>query len=374
MKILALDLGKDKCVSCLYEAESGEHAFAQVLTSPEGIGELLTKSRPDRVVIEVGCSAGWVADLVRSMGLELQVANPNHAAWRCRKVKSKTDRLDALKLAKLSAVHQLPTVHMPSARTRQWRSLIAYGPTLVSRRTAIKNRVRSILEAQGLKLLKKGKAGWSEKSLVLLRSLAQPIDQAGLDELWRGELFIELEQYAQLAGQIGQLETKLNAIGQSDARVRRLERIPGVGQRLAETVVAILDDPHRFRSGKQVGSYAGLTPRTFQSGSSNRQGSISGEGNRHLRSMLVEVAWLGLRWNPWMRAVYDRVHRGSKSRKKIAIVAVARRLLVRCWAMLRDETGSASGVNRSMFEAGNPVRVLGLKNPSQRMGPAIVIS
>jgi len=338
MKILALDLGKDKSVSCLYETQTGQHTFEQLPTSPECFGELLSKSQANRVVIEVGPSAGWVSDLVRSRGLELQVANPNHEAWRWRKVKSKTDRLDALKLAKLSAVDQLPTVYIPSVRTRQWRSLIVYRQTLVARRTAIKNRMRSILEGQGLKVLKKGKPGWSEKSLLLLRSLAQPIEQVDLDELWRGELWIELEQYVQLAGQIKQIETKLDAIGRSDVRVQRLESIPGVGQRLAETVVAILDDPHRFRSGKQVGSYAGLTPRTFQSGQSNRQGRISGEGNRHLRSMLVEVAWLGLRWNPWMRAVYDRVHRGSKARKKIAIVAVARRLLVRCWAMLRDES------------------------------------
>ena len=68
----------------------------------------------------------------------------------------------------------------------------------------------------------------------------------------------------------------------------------------------------------------------------DRQGKISGQGNRLLRSLLVEVAWLGLRHNPWMRQVYENALRGSASRKKIAIVAVARRLLIRCWAMLRD--------------------------------------
>ena len=69
----------------------------------------------------------------------------------------------------------------------------------------------------------------------------------------------------------------------------------------------------------------------------DRQGGISGQGNKLLRALLVEVSWLGLQHNSWMRKTYDRLLRGSPSRKKIAITAVARKLLVRCWAMLRDE-------------------------------------
>lgn len=115
-----------------------------------------------------------------------------------------------------------------------------------------------------------------------------------------------------------------------------MQTIPGVGPRLAEALVAVIDDPGRFRNGKQVACYVGLTPRQYQSGSQDRQGGISGAGNHWLRSLLVEVSWLGRHSNPWMREVYERVCGGKASRKKIAIVAVARRLLIRCWAMLRD--------------------------------------
>jgi transposase len=117
-----------------------------------------------------------------------------------------------------------------------------------------------------------------------------------------------------------------------------LRTIPGVGPRLAEAVVAYIDEPGRFAKGKQVGCYAGLTPRQYQSGNSNRVGKISGQGNGVLRALLVEVSWLGLRHNEWMRRTYQRILRGSNSRKKIAITAVARKLLIRCWAMLRDGT------------------------------------
>ena len=95
---------------------------------------------------------------------------------------------------------------------------------------------------------------------------------------------------------------------------------------------------HRFASGRQVGAYVGLAPRRYQSGSMDRQGRISHRGDALVRSLLVEVAWLGRRWNPWMKAVYERALHGTPSRKKIAIVALARRLLVVCWAMLRDGT------------------------------------
>ena len=135
-----------------------------------------------------------------------------------------------------------------------------------------------------------------------------------------------------------EVEQKLAALNKQDKQVRLLQTVPGVGARLAEAVAAYLDEPERFVSGKQVGCYLGLTPRQYQSGNMNRQGRISGQGNKLLRSLLVEVCWLGLRWNAWMRQTYERIMRGSKFRKKIAITALARKLLVRLWAMLRDGT------------------------------------
>ena len=75
MRILALDLGKYKTVGCEYEAETGRHRFATVLTTPKGLHDLIVDCEPQRVVIEICSIAGWVGDLVRSLGIELQVAN-----------------------------------------------------------------------------------------------------------------------------------------------------------------------------------------------------------------------------------------------------------------------------------------------------------
>src|SRR5712691_9493534 len=113
---------------------------------------------------------------------------------------------------------------------------------------------------------------------------------------------------------------------------------PGVGPRLAEAMVALIDDPHRFKRARDVGAYLGLVPRQYQSGEMNRLCRITKRGSKLLRSLLVEVSWVSLRHNPWLRSLYERMNRGSKTRKKIAIVAVARHLAIYCWAMLRDGT------------------------------------
>ncbi|MHC4093432.1 MAG: IS110 family RNA-guided transposase [Planctomycetota bacterium] len=337
MKILALDLGKSKMAACVYDSVTHEHRFDSAPLERGTLSMALELEGPDRVVIEVGPSAGWVGQQVRAFGAELQVANPNHEGWRWRNVKRKTDRLDALKLAQLSASDQLPRIHLPGPSVRQWRSLIHYRQRLVTRRTAVKNRIRSIVEAEGLPTARGGKA-WTAAGLDGLRTLARRWDQTAVEDLWRGELWEELEQFDRLTAALKRVEQRLDQRAKSDGRVSLLRTIPGVGPRLAEAVVALVDDPARFRCGKQVASYLGLVPRQYQSGQMDRYGRISSQGDRRVRALLVEVSWIGQRYNPWMRETFERICRGSQTRRKTAIVAVARLLVIRCWAMLRDNT------------------------------------
>ena len=337
MCILAIDLGKSNSVACVYDPSSGAHRFRGVAMVPAEMDQLIEKTAPERVVIEICAQAGWVGDLVRARGIALEVANTNEEAWAWRKVKRKTDRDDALKLARMSAMNQLPTVHLPEHGVRQWRSILHYRQTLVARRTSVKNRIRSILEAEAIRL-PSGKAGWTRVQRLRLREMARSWEEASVEDLWRAELQEELDHLEQLELSLKRVEGKLDTLAAADPRVKQLKTIPAVGPRLAEMVVAVIDDPHRFRSGKEVGSYVGMTPRRFQSGQMDRQGRISGRGHKDLRKLLVEVSWLGLRLNPRLRAVFDRTCRGMKKRRKIAIVAVARRLLIWCWAMLRDGT------------------------------------
>lgn len=337
MKILALDLSKFKSVGCVYEAASGEHQYRRVITTPTKMHDLLVELEPDRVVIEVSSISGWISDLVRALGIELQVANTNGEAWRWRSVKQKHDQGDALKLARLSAMNQLELVHVPAAAIRQWRAVIKYRQHLVRRRTDIKNHLRELLVREGV-VLPRGRKCWSLQGVAGLEELARNWEEVEISELWRGELQSELQQLHAIQERIREVEVKLETLAAADDRVKLLQTIPGVGPRLAEAMVALIDNPHRFQRARDLGAYLGMVPRQYQSGEVNRMCRITKRGSKLLRSLLVEVSWLSLRHNGWLRSLYERVHRGSKTRKKIAIVAVARRLAIYCWAMLRDGT------------------------------------
>jgi transposase len=342
-RILAIDLGKFNSVACIYDPHTHEHSFASVQTTPAMIHELLVRHQTEDpadtlVVIETCDVSGWVHDIAVALQMQVAIANPSHEAWRWTRVKRKTDKDDALKLAKLALLRQLPVVHMPSPQQRQRRRLVHYRRVLVERRTAIMNQVRAIYSQQGLSLPSRGKC-WTKMGNKQLHEDARSFDQCqDVLALWRGRLHVELQQLEQLTALIAQVDAKLDALGAIDERVRRLRAIPGVGPRLSETIVVHLDDPHRFKSAGQVASYAGLVPKQFDSGTVKRSGRITRRGPSLLRSMLVEVAWMVHQRNDWAKAYVQRISRGIAGRKKIAIVALARKILITCWAMLRDGT------------------------------------
>ncbi|TWU17170.1 Transposase IS116/IS110/IS902 family protein [Novipirellula galeiformis] len=101
--------------------------------------------------------------------------------------------------------------------------------------------------------------------------------------------------------------------------------------------MSCIDDPHRFENGRQVSAYFGLVPRQYQSGETDRNGRITKRGNPLARTILVECAWASLRYNPWAKGVYERICGKQKTRKKKAGIALARKIAVIAWAMLRDE-------------------------------------
>lgn len=341
MKILAIDLGKNKSVICMYDTETRHPQYGKLNTTPQAMHDLLVEQQPDRVVYENGNPSGWLTDLVEAFEVEYQVANTNHPSWRWSNVRKKNDREDALRLAQLSALDQLPLVHVPRKAVREKRALMHYRQSLVARRTQIKNHIRALLDREGRRW-PAGKKGWTQKALDQLRQLSRPFGDT--DGIWRSELRLELQQLESVEESLAAATAQLDAWAQTDEAVQLVQTSEGVGPRTAEMIVAVLDDPHRFKSGKQVGSYAGLTPKQYQSGQMDRQGRISGQGNRLLRSLLVECCWLGLRWNGWMRETYERIRRGSAARKKIAIVAVARKLLVRCCVIVGGGRRSRSRV------------------------------
>ena len=335
--ILALDLGKFKTVACWYDVGSGQVRYQSTLSNRAELRELITAEAVDLVVFEACTLAGWVWELCQEIKVKAQVANTNGEAWKWKNVKRKTDRDDALKLAKMSALGQLPQVRLPGKAVREKRALLSYRQGLVGRRVAVQNRIRAVLLAQGL-AAPRGHRAWTELGLDGIAQFARPLADCAAEELWRGELDLALTELRQIVDLIDTVEKKLDALAKTDKNIQLLETIPGVGPRTAETVAAYLDQAPRFDNGRQVSAYAGLVPRQFQSGETDRRGRITRRGPALLRKMLVECAWIMLRYNGWAVRLVERISKGQRTRKKQAVVAVARKVLVRMWAMLRDGT------------------------------------
>lgn len=336
MQILAIDLGKFKSVACLFDTDRQEAQYKTISTTAAAIEQLLHQTQPNKVVIETCTISGWVYDLCQGQGYAVVVANPSNEAWQWRNVKRKTDKDDGLKLAKLEALGQIDPVHMPTQQMREYRRLVKYRKVLVGRVNQIKNSIRALLDAHG-KSLSSGNKAWTQAGMEQLESYRKSYAECSLEELWRGELDVELTLLDSLWQQRARVDQQLEAMAKQDERVQRLMTIPGVGRRTAEVIATMIDDPHRFEHGRQVSAYAGLVPEQRQSGQTNRLGAITKRGSRLLRGALVEIAWMLLRYNPWALTVYQRIYAGQKTRKKTAIVAVARKLLVCCWAMLKHK-------------------------------------
>src|SRR5262245_12913561 len=218
--ILAIDLGKFKSVACRYDPARGEHAFETIPTTPSAVHDLLVASTPSVLVMEACSVCGWISDLAKSLLIKVCVANANGEAWKWKRVKRKTDRDDALKLAKLAASDQLPLVHVPKLAVRQHRALIKYRHALVDRRTGIKNTIRSLLDAQGLSLPGRSR-GWTRASIDDLKKLSRPLAACDMNNPWRGQLELELRMLEAVSTLIKEADKKLDAIAAADARVTR---------------------------------------------------------------------------------------------------------------------------------------------------------
>jgi len=336
MNIVAIDLGKFNSMCCFFDTTTQKYSFWTAETSRTYLRTVLEKNPADLVVMEACGPCGWISDLCQELGLETLVCSTNEEAWKWRNVKRKTDRDDALKLARLTMLGELKPVHIPALQGREHRSLIKYRKSLDQRINRIKNSIRSLFANRGIEIARGARAWYSGRQRI--DAFRKPLEECSAEELWQGQLDLELTQLDSTTEQLASVDRKLEELASQDQRIRRLRTIPGVGRKTAEALATAIDDPHRFKNGREVSAYIGLVPRQYQSGETDRNGRITKRGSRLLRTMLLECAWASLRYNPWSRRTYDRIHGGQKTRKKKAAIALARKIAVVGWAMLKNET------------------------------------
>jgi len=336
MIILAIDLGKFNSMCCFFDTQTQKYSFWRAATTRQYLRTLLEKFPVDLVVMEACGPSGWITDLCREMGKQTLVCSTNEEAWRWKNVKRKTDKDDALKLARLAMLRHLKPVHVPAPATREHRGLVKCRKTLDRRIGRIKSTIRSLFANHGIEIPRGAKAWFSGRGE--LNAYRQPLAECSLEELWRGQLDLELTQLDALTEQLAAVEKRLEAMAKDDDRIRRVRTIPGVGRKTAEALVTALDDVDRFENARQVSAYLGLVPRQYQSGETDRNGRITKRGSSLVRTILLECAWASLKYNPWSRTVFARIAGGQKNRRKKAAVALARKIAVVAWSMLKHGT------------------------------------
>ena len=148
-RILAIDLGKFKSVTCLLDSDTNQTEFWTMSTDRHYLLAVLKNYHPDLVVIESCGLAGWVHDICTEEGYEVLVCNPNQEAWKWKHIKRKTDRDDALKLAKLAALGQLVPVYIPCRQQREYRRLVKYRQVVLGRINRVQNNILRHLRPTG---------------------------------------------------------------------------------------------------------------------------------------------------------------------------------------------------------------------------------
>ncbi|MEM7315176.1 MAG: IS110 family transposase, partial [Planctomycetota bacterium] len=250
MNILAIDLGKYNSMCCFFDTCSREYKFCNTQTTRGYLEKFLAGRQIDLVVMEACGPSGWVSELCQQLGYPTLVCSTNEEAWRWKNVKRKTDKDDALKLARMAMMGQLTSVHVPKHEIREHRTLVKYRKTLDRRINQIKNSIRSLFSNRGIGIASGARAWHTGRERI--DSFRKSLAECSMNELWRGQLNEELKQLDALTAQLANVEARLEVIAKSDPRIQRLQTIPGVGRKTAEALVTTLDDVHRFKNSRQV--------------------------------------------------------------------------------------------------------------------------
>lgn len=328
MEHLAIDLGSRKSQVCVRAAD-GVIVEEQRLDTAALCGYLRSRAR-SRVVLETCAEAFWVADLARAAGHEVRVVPATlvrSLGVGARRIK--TDRRDAQVLSEVSCRIDLPSVHIPSAESRERKTLCGMREALVGARTQLVNCVRGWTRTLGIRV-KKGGDGFPDRA----RAAYQEQRQAELPD-YVATLLVAIEG---LDAQLRVADKRLRELAKQDATCRRLMSVPGVGPVTAVRFVAAVDDPTRFSSAHAVESYLGLVPGEKQSGDRQERLSITKAGAARLRCALVQGAWSARNCRPNDPMVLWSLEVEKRRGKLVAVVALARKMAGILFALWRDDT------------------------------------
>lgn len=319
-----IDLGVKSSAFCFVDEQGHVVDEGEVTMDKLCLKRVFGSREPMRMVVEACPMAEWVCQLLEEFGHEAIIIDARQAKAVINS-KKKTDKIDARKLAQICRTGWYNPVHRKSPSARELRSKHTARKGLISTQKGLSSRIRGIFRLYGVQVGKVAQGGFHKRVTSLLSRVPEGLT-ASLSAL--------LRVWDETTKELHELTQQLVREVRKDELCRHLMTVDGVGPITASTFIATIDDPGRFDNGDQVASYLGLVPREYQSGETHFRGRITKEGDRLLRSLLVEAATVLLcrvkrrsRLKDWGQ----RLQKGKGFGK--ARVAVARKLASLLWAM-----------------------------------------
>jgi transposase len=248
----------------------------------------------------------------------------------------KTNRLDSRQIAEALRGGQLKSIHVPSMPYRQLRHLVQLRDTYVQQTTGFKSRIKALLLYEGIPFPEVPGSPWTRRVLACLDVLpCAPAVRFKLDRLLSSLRFAQ--------EQLRQTVKEIQRFCQNDPEIRRslayVTSVPGLGTIVASHLLARVGDWRLLHNVRQLAGFLGLGASEYSTGEHVFRSRITRVGDARLRGKLIQGAWIAIRKDPEMKAFYERIYQRHPQHiaPKKAIVAVARKLTTRIYAVLKEQ-------------------------------------
>src|SRR5262245_8625681 len=328
---VGLDVSLKQTAICVVDQAGRIVCEDVVVSDPEAIATFVKSKAPCavRIGLETGATTTWLWSELKGKGLPIICIDARHAKAALKMQINKTDRNDAIGIARIMQCGWFKEVHVKGLESHAIKALLASRALLVKIKRDLENHIRGLLKNQGLVI------GRAKFNVFAMRANELIEDRSEL-AVAVGPL---LKAREIVERQIADFDRKVMKLARDDQQVRRFMTVPGVGPITALCFRATIDDPARFKRSRSVGAFVGLTARRHASGEIDWTGRISKCGDAMLRSYLFEAAGVLLtRVSKWsaLKAWGMRLAKRNGLRK--AAVAVARKLAVILHRMWIDRT------------------------------------
>lgn len=324
---VGIDVGKKSWKVCVIVGDREQRVFSQ---DPSGavLGKYLRSNFPGAdflCVYEAGYFGFAPYTELREAKLECLVVNPGDVPTTDKERVTKTDRIDARKLARGLADKRLQGIHVPPRVAQEARSLVRSRTVFVRDQSRCKNRIRAVLAYYGIRPLEDFESGTWPKRFI------EWLEQLTFETSWGTTMMrMHLKELAFLRGQLAEIGKQIAALGKDPMyrdSLALVRSVPGIGETTGMVLLTELGAMSRFRNDRALACYVGLVPGEHSTGDVEHHTGITRRRNSWLRHVLIEAAWIASAKDPALMKAYTELKKRMSASE--AIVRIARKLLMR---------------------------------------------